>query len=205
MLIPVAAQSEPWVLGSSLVVTAGLNPSGGIDICLVCVVFCQVEFCASGWLLVQKSPTECSVSECDRECWIMRGLWPARGYCVMGKKWQIRVLYGIFSVRGRWIGTGVGVLCNWQGKTEVLRGKSIPLPHCALSHTDCPGIKPGSSQWQAEHRLGLYFISVINLRIRDQVPVWKTEHSYMLSSRFRVPTWCQKSLLCIDFPKCYTQ
>jgi len=31
------------------------------------VVCYQVEVSASGWLLVQRSPTECGVSECDRE------------------------------------------------------------------------------------------------------------------------------------------
>jgi len=35
---------------------------------LVSVVCCQVEIFASGWSLVQRSPTECGVSnECDRE------------------------------------------------------------------------------------------------------------------------------------------
>jgi hypothetical protein len=28
---------------------------------------CQVEVSATGWSLVQRSPTECGVSECDRE------------------------------------------------------------------------------------------------------------------------------------------
>jgi hypothetical protein len=34
---------------------------------LVSVVCCQVEVSATGWSLVQRSPTECCVSECDRE------------------------------------------------------------------------------------------------------------------------------------------
>jgi hypothetical protein len=34
---------------------------------VVCVVCCQVEVSATGWSLVQSSPTECGVSECDRE------------------------------------------------------------------------------------------------------------------------------------------
>jgi hypothetical protein len=34
---------------------------------LVSVMCCQVEFSAFGWSLVHKSPTECGVSECDRE------------------------------------------------------------------------------------------------------------------------------------------
>jgi hypothetical protein len=35
---------------------------------LVSVVCCQVEVSATGWSLVQRSPTECGVSKkCDRE------------------------------------------------------------------------------------------------------------------------------------------
>ena len=39
---------------------------------------------ASGCSLVQRSPTECGVSECDREASIMRRPFPTRGCCVMG-------------------------------------------------------------------------------------------------------------------------
>jgi hypothetical protein len=39
---------------------------------LVSVVCCLVEVSASGCSLVQRSPTECGVSECDREDSIMR-------------------------------------------------------------------------------------------------------------------------------------
>jgi hypothetical protein len=34
---------------------------------LVSVVCCQVEVSPTGWFLVQRSPTECGVSECDRK------------------------------------------------------------------------------------------------------------------------------------------
>jgi len=40
---------------------------------LVSVVCCQVEVSASGWLLVQRSPTGCGVSECDHENWTIGG------------------------------------------------------------------------------------------------------------------------------------
>jgi hypothetical protein len=36
----------------------------------------QVQVSASGWSLVQRSPTKCSVSECDHESSIMRRPWP---------------------------------------------------------------------------------------------------------------------------------
>jgi hypothetical protein len=39
----------------------------------VSVVCCQVEVSATSWSLVQRSPTECGVSECDREASTKRG------------------------------------------------------------------------------------------------------------------------------------
>jgi len=42
------------------------------------VVFCRVEVIASDRSLVQRSPTECGVSEYDRETSLMRTPW-ARG------------------------------------------------------------------------------------------------------------------------------
>ena len=39
---------------------------------VVIVVCCQIEVCASSRSLVQRSPTDCGVSECDFEASIMR-------------------------------------------------------------------------------------------------------------------------------------
>jgi hypothetical protein len=50
------------------------------------VLCCQVEVSATGWSLVQRSPTECGVSECDREASIMRRRRPPRGCRAIGKK-----------------------------------------------------------------------------------------------------------------------
>jgi hypothetical protein len=43
------------------------------------VVGFQVEVSATGSSLVQRSPTECGVSECDREISMMRRPWPTGG------------------------------------------------------------------------------------------------------------------------------
>ena len=43
---------------------------------LVSVVCCYVEVSVSDRSLVQRGPTECGVSECDRESSIMRRPWP---------------------------------------------------------------------------------------------------------------------------------
>ena len=66
-----AARSEACVCGLSLAGIAGSNPGGG-GLGFVSVVCFQVEISASGWSLVQRSLTECGVSECDREALKMR-------------------------------------------------------------------------------------------------------------------------------------
>jgi hypothetical protein len=63
----VAARSKASVCGRSLAGIVGSNPVAGMDVCLLCVVCCHVEVSATGWSLVQRSPTECGVSEYDRE------------------------------------------------------------------------------------------------------------------------------------------
>jgi len=50
---------------------------------VVNVVSCQVEVSTSGWSLVQRSPTECGVSEFDRESPILRRPWSTGGCCAM--------------------------------------------------------------------------------------------------------------------------
>jgi hypothetical protein len=62
--ISVAVQSKAWVCGRSLAGIVGSNPAGAWkSLSLVSVVCCQVEVSASGWSLVQRSPTECGVSK----------------------------------------------------------------------------------------------------------------------------------------------
>ena len=79
-----AARSKAYVCGRSLARTVGSNPTRGMDVCLLWVLCCQVEVSAAGWSLVQSSPTECVVSECDREASIMRP-WSTRVCCAMWK------------------------------------------------------------------------------------------------------------------------
>jgi hypothetical protein len=58
MPIPVAVRSKASVCGRSLSGITGSNPAGGMDVSLVSVVCFQVEVSATGWSLVQRSPTE---------------------------------------------------------------------------------------------------------------------------------------------------
>jgi len=53
---------------------------------VVSVVYCKVAVSATSWLPVQRSPTECGVTECDHEATIMRRCRPARGCRTIGKK-----------------------------------------------------------------------------------------------------------------------
>jgi len=50
------------------------------------VVCCQLEVSASSWSLIQRSLTDCDVSECDCEAVIMRRPWPTRGCCDIEKE-----------------------------------------------------------------------------------------------------------------------
>jgi hypothetical protein len=49
----------------------GSNPTGGMDVCLVQCLCCQVEVSATGRSLVQRSPTDCnmclSVIKCNHK------------------------------------------------------------------------------------------------------------------------------------------
>jgi hypothetical protein len=67
--IPVAARSKEWVCRPLAYWDCGFESRLGHGcLSLVSVVCCQVEVSATGWSLVQRSPTECGVSDvCDRE------------------------------------------------------------------------------------------------------------------------------------------
>ena len=109
--IPVPARSKASVCGWSLAGILGSNPAGDLNICLLfSVVCCQAEITATGWSLVQRSPTDCGVSECDREASTMRRPWPTGGggfyamggkivvflasKCKISKKWRRKSVVG---------------------------------------------------------------------------------------------------------------
>jgi len=55
---------------------------------VVSVVCCEVEAYATGWFLIQRSPTKCGVSERNRESSIMKRHWPTGSGCAVLKKRQ---------------------------------------------------------------------------------------------------------------------
>ena len=63
-----ATRYKAWVCGLSLARTADWHSTGDMDAC----VFYQVEVSATGRSLVQRSPTEGSVPECNLENSAMR-------------------------------------------------------------------------------------------------------------------------------------
>ena len=66
------ARSRAWVCGD-----AGSNLARGHGCLSLLIVVCgQVEVSATGRSLVQRSRTECGVSECDRETSIMGRPYP---------------------------------------------------------------------------------------------------------------------------------
>jgi hypothetical protein len=74
--------SSPKVCGRSLAGIAGSSPTGGMDFCLLWVL-CVVRCLCVGWSLVQRSPTEYGVSQCDCEDPLMMRPWPIGGCCAM--------------------------------------------------------------------------------------------------------------------------
>jgi len=88
------------VCSRSLVAIAGSNPAGGEGcLSLAGIVCCQVEISSLGWLLVQRSSTECGVSiECDCEASIMRRPWSTRGCCAL----EIHIYIYIYISRDKW-------------------------------------------------------------------------------------------------------
>jgi hypothetical protein len=60
-------------------------PPGHGCLSVVIVVRYQVEVSATGLSLVQRSPTDCGMSECDHESSSVRRPWPTGGCCAMVK------------------------------------------------------------------------------------------------------------------------
>jgi hypothetical protein len=60
--ISMAARSKAWVCGRSPARILVSNPAEDMEVCLLWVLFCRVEFCVSGWSLDQRNPTDCGWS-----------------------------------------------------------------------------------------------------------------------------------------------
>jgi len=58
-----------------------------IPLSLLSVMCCRIDVSASGRSLVQRSPTNCGVSECDPEVPTARWTWPVRGSCAVDRRY----------------------------------------------------------------------------------------------------------------------
>jgi hypothetical protein len=79
--ISVAARSKTWVCGCSHAWTSGSSPAGGMDVC--CYVLLEVS--ATARSLVQRSHTECDVSDDCYRGESKRRSRPTRGFRAMRK------------------------------------------------------------------------------------------------------------------------
>ena len=70
-----SGSAVPWLPGLRVRITSG---PGCLSICK-----CRMLSGSSSWSLVQRSPTECGVSECNRKASTMRRPWPIKSYCAM--------------------------------------------------------------------------------------------------------------------------
>jgi hypothetical protein len=85
-MIPVAARSKAWVCGRSFARIAVSNPASSmVYLSLASGICYQLEVPAMGPSFVQRNPTGCTLSECDREASRKRS-WHTRGCCNMGKE-----------------------------------------------------------------------------------------------------------------------
>ena len=75
------------------------SPRGHGGLSLVSVECRQVQVSASSWALVQRSPTECGVSnECDRQEWTKSWPWPTRGCWAMKINIYIYMYIYIYNI-----------------------------------------------------------------------------------------------------------
>ena len=81
--------AKAWVWDSLFARIVGSNPAASMDVCVasvVSVVCCRVEVSATGRSVLQSSPTECGVPECNRADSTMRTPTPTKGRRVMEKE-----------------------------------------------------------------------------------------------------------------------
>jgi hypothetical protein len=100
LYLGVGSSSHPFCC-SPLAEIAGSNPVHDHGcLSLLSAVFCQVEVsAASGLSLLQRTPTECDVSDCDSKASLIRKHWPTRAdvpwekKCILGNNFYFVVLY----------------------------------------------------------------------------------------------------------------
>jgi hypothetical protein len=83
--IPVAARSNASFCGRSLAGIAGLNPTGGMDVCCVCCLFSGRSLCDELIIRPEESYRLWCVVVWDLETLWMRRAWPTGSCCAKRK------------------------------------------------------------------------------------------------------------------------
>ena len=94
--IPVAAQTKAFVCGHSLVWIEVSSPAEDM-VCLYVCCECCVLSGRGLWSLVQRGPTDCGVSECDREASVTKKPWPTEDCWAMKKCFEINGCWKSFQ------------------------------------------------------------------------------------------------------------
>jgi hypothetical protein len=156
-----------------------------MDVCLLSVVCCQVEVSATGWSPIQRGPTDCGASECDREVSTTGRPWPTRGCCAIvvfpyTKKFTIGELRGYVTSQpvpkmSSWISDlALNLFWVWQachktnfgarGKQTMTRGMELgfqkpthPREHTQLLFIAGCGLA-GESGFDSRRRLICVFV-----------------------------------------------
>ena len=117
--------------GSAVAHLQGLRfripPWAWMSLSCECWMLSERDVSASGRSLVQKSPTECDLSECDGEASIMRRSCPTRGCCIVEKINQnVHNLYKSFIVFStKWRGKILYIMLQLQLLSHRIRKMSI--------------------------------------------------------------------------------
>jgi len=90
-----------------------------MDVCLASVVCCQLVVSATGWLLVQRSPTKCGLSECDREASIMSRPWRTRRYSAIKKYIGNCIYEKQYEVNSEWKKRQKDNTTSWTSVSDV--------------------------------------------------------------------------------------
>jgi hypothetical protein len=118
-------------------------------ISVVNVVCRQVEVSATGGSLVQRSPTECGVSECDREASTMRRPWPTRGCRATKKKTAVWLFISV-KPRSRII----EYICHKRQRRTmqgILFFGKLHVYHCLSEYTLYPSnVIYGEAFWETD-------------------------------------------------------
>ena len=126
-----ASRSKAWVFGRSIAGIAGSNPAGGMDVC----VCCQVQVSASGPPFVQRSPTECVVSECDIKAKKWGGLDPLR----LSSHEKETHLYSVFIQNSCFLlQRSIADLCQTNSQIDISHDHHGFILHSTVLQRNCP-------------------------------------------------------------------